>query len=109
MTQYGTNKLENDFQPEVIKYLENAGAYVLKTHVSSFQKQGEPDITCCYKGRYVAFELKKDEKAKATKLQEYKMKLIRKAGGIAMRVDNIKQVEEVLYEISRIQQDNKSE
>ena len=104
MTQTGTRILERDLQPEIIEYLEKMGAYVLKTHVSSFQKQGEPDITCCYLGRYIAFELKRDEKEKAKKLQEYKMKLIRKAGGIAMRVDNIKQVEEVLYEISRIQQ-----
>lgn len=104
MTQNGTRIKERDLQPEIIKYLESKGAYVLKTHVSSFQKQGEPDITCCYLGRYIAFELKRDEKEKAKKLQEYKMKCIRKAGGIAMRVDNIKQVEEVLYEISRIQQ-----
>lgn len=104
MTPTGTRILERDLQPEIIEYLESKGAYVLKTHVSSFQKQGEPDITCCYLGRYIAFELKRDEKEKAKKLQEYKMKCIRKAGGIAMRVDNIKQVEEVLYEISRIQQ-----
>ena len=77
---------------------------MLKTHVSSFQAQGEPDITCCYLGRYLAFELKRDEKEKARKLQEYKMKCIRNAGGLAMRIDNLKQVEEVLYEISRIQQ-----
>ena len=104
MTQTGTRILERDLQPEIIKYLEKMGAYVLKTHVSSFQKQGEPDVTCCYMGRYIAFEIKRDEKEKARKLQEYKMKLIRNAGGIAMRVDNINQVEEVLYEISRIQQ-----
>ena len=108
MTQTGTRILERDLQPEIIEYLENKGAYVLKTHVSSFQKQGEPDITCCYLGRYIAFEIKRDEKEKARKLQEYKMKLIRKAGGIALRVDNINQVEEVLYEISRVQQDSKS-
>lgn len=108
MTQTGTRILERDLQPEIIEYLEKMGAYVLKTHVSSFQKQGEPDITCCYLGRYIAFELKRDEKEKARKLQEYKMKLIRRAGGIAMRVDNLKQVEEVLYEISRIQQDSQS-
>ena len=58
-------------------------------------------------GRYIAFEIKRDEKEKARKIQEYKMKLIRNAGGIAMRVDNINQVEEVLYEISRIQQGSK--
>lgn len=104
MTQSGTRILERDLQPEIIEYLESKGAYVLKTHVSSFQKQGEPDVTCCYMGRYIAFEIKRDEKEKARKLQEYKMKLIRNAGGIAMRVYNINQVEEVLYEISRIQQ-----
>ena len=108
MTQTGTRIKERDLQPEILEYLEKMGAYVLKTHVSAYQKQGEPDITCCYLGRYVAFELKRDEKEKARKLQEYKMKLIRKAGGIAMRVDSIKQVEEVLYEISRVQQDSKS-
>lgn len=108
MTQTGTNQLENYFQKKVIKYLEEQGAYVLKTHVSSFQKQGEPDLTCCYKGRYLAFELKKDENSKASKLQEYKLKKIRLAGGIAIKVDNIKQVEEVLYEISRVQQNSQS-
>ena len=82
---------------------------MLKTHVSSFQKQGEPDITCCYKGRYIAFELKRDKNSKTSKLQEYKMKLIRKAGGLAIRVDTINQVKEVLYEISRIQQGGKPE
>ena len=82
---------------------------MLKTHVSSFQKQGEPDITCCYKGRYIAFELKRDKNSKTSKLQEYKMKLIRNAGGLAIRVDNLNQVKEVLYEISRIQQGCKPE
>lgn len=104
MTQTGTRIKERDLQPEIIDYLESKGAYVLKTHVSSFQAQGEPDITCCYLGRYLAFELKRDGKEKTRRLQEYKMKLIRKAGGIAMRIDNLKQVEEVLYEISRVQQ-----
>jgi len=108
MTRSGTN-LESGFQKEVIDYLDNEGAYVLKTHVSSFQKQGEPDITCCYKGRYLAFELKRDKNSKTSKLQEYKMKLIRKAGGLAIRVDNLNQVKEVLYEISRIQQGGKPE
>ena len=45
MTQTGTKKHERDLQPEIIEYLENMGAYVLKTHVSSYQKQGEPDVT----------------------------------------------------------------
>lgn len=107
MTQSGT-KLEKDFQKEVIQYLTQQGAYVIKTHVSAYQSQGEPDITCCYLGRYLAFELKKDSHSYASKLQKYKMKQIQEAGGIAMRVDNLDQIKGVLYEISRVQQGGKS-
>lgn len=104
MMRSGTKqRLESNFQQEVIKYLDEVGAYVLKTHVSSYQKQGEPDITCCYKGRYIAFELKRSPREQPTELQKYKMKCIRNAGGIAARVDNLNQIKEVLYEVSRIQ------
>lgn len=78
------------------------GGYVVKTHVSAYQSQGEPDLTVCYNGKYVAFELKKDEQEKAKKLQEYKLKKIREAGGIAKVVSSLDEIKEVLYELSRV-------
>jgi len=80
---------------------------VLKTHVSSFQSQGEPDVTACFKGRYIAFELKA-KNGRPSKLQLHKIREIQRAGGIAMVVKDLSQVEETLNEISRIQQGNES-
>ena len=104
----GNDELESAFQTKVIALIKSKGGYVLKTHVSSFQRQGEPDVTVCYKGRYLAFELKVKGN-KPTKLQEHKMCEIRRAGGIAMVARTLKEVEEALDEISGVQQGGKSQ
>lgn len=108
--QTGNNKLESQLQADIIiPYLTKMGAYVEKIHVGSYQKKGVPDIRCCYLGRYIAFELKIDETKKARKLQDYRIKKIIEAGGIALVVSSLKEVEEVLHEVSRVQSDRKSE
>ena len=86
--------LESTFQTKVIDYLHSIGAYVIKIHVSSYQLEGEPDIICCYKGRFYAFELKQGYN-KASALQEVKLELIRESGGVAMVVRDLKQLEEL--------------
>jgi len=102
-------KLESKLQrDDVIPYLKKKGAYIIKIHVGAFQKKGDSDVICCYKGRFVAFELKRSSKHKPSKIQIYRIKKIRDAGGIAKAVSSIKEIEEVLHEISRVQQDCKS-
>ena len=95
--------LEATFQREAIELIESMGGYPIKIHVSAYQSQGEPDLVCCYKGRYVAFELKVDNN-KPSKLQLEKIEDIKRAGGIALPVYSINEIKETLYEISRIQQ-----
>ena len=90
---------ESKFQEKVIELLESRGAYVLKTHVSSYQAQGEPDITCCFMGRYVAFELKVDGNT-PSKLQEKKMEQIKRAGGYAIAAYTLKDIEQALNSIA---------
>ena len=85
--------LESAFQTKVINYLESIGAYVIKIHVSSYQLEGEPDIICCHKGKFYAFELKQGSKLSA--LQEMKLELIRQSGGVAMEVRSIDQLKEL--------------
>ena len=48
--------------------------------------RGTPDFLICYAGRFVAWELKKDAKSKATKLQQYELDGVAKAGGVAVVV-----------------------
>lgn len=90
-------QLESAFQNKVIKYIEERGGYKIKIHASSYQTEGEPDIVCCYKGRFCAFELKQG--SKLSDLQIIKLEMIRKSGGIAMEVKDINQIKEVFDRI----------
>lgn len=102
------NKRESKFQREVIAFLENKGAYVEKMHVSSYQRGGSPDIRGCYKGRYFAFELKK-QGGVTSSLQKIKIQRIRDAGGVALSTSSLEEIKEVLHEISRVQSGGKPE
>jgi Holliday junction resolvase len=96
------NKKESSIQEDIIEYLKSIGAYVVKVHVSSYQSQGTPDILCCYKGLFLAFELKVPGET-ASELQEYRIEQIQRAKGHAYVADSIEKVKEVLYDIDRIQ------
>lgn len=102
------HKTESDFQTKAIKYLESRGVKVTKVHVSAYQTQGEADIICCYKGRYIEFELKVNGN-KPTKLQLFEIKKTIQAGGIARVAYSLSDIEETLNDITRIQQGNKSQ
>lgn len=85
--------LESAFQKKVIDYIDSRGGYKIKIHVSSYQTEGEPDVVCCYRGRFCAFELKQG--STLSDLQEIKLELIRKAGGIALEVKTIEDIAKV--------------
>ncbi len=74
---------EQDIQRKIIKYLESVGAYVVKVVASN--KSGTPDILACYQGIFLAVEVKRPEtKTNVSELQEYNIKKIKEAGGVAI-------------------------
>lgn len=74
---------EQDIQRKIIKYLESIGAYVVKVVASN--KSGTPDILACYRGIFLAVEVKRPEtKTNVSELQEYNIKKIKEAGGVAI-------------------------
>lgn len=75
--------LERTIVKETLRWLNLRGGFWFKVHGSAFQMAGIPDIVGCYKGRFVAFEVKRDATKRPTKLQVYFIKKIRAAGGIA--------------------------
>ena len=83
---------EQDYQRKIVRYLEEQGAYVVKVVAAS--KKGVPDIICCYKGNFIAIEVKTPfTRNDVTKLQDYNLDLVSEAGGIsgvAVTVDDIK-------------------
>ena len=85
---------ESKLQAKIIKLLEKHGFYVVKTIVSN--KKGVPDILACSpKGRFVAIEVKYGRN-KASKLQEYNIRLIQANQGLAAVVWDIEAVEELI-------------
>ena len=98
---------ESKFQTQVIQYLEGKGAYVEKIHVSSYQKSGVADLRVCYKGRFIAIELK-IKGGVTSDLQKVKIQRVKDAGGIAISTRDLNEIKEVLHEISRVQSGSKS-
>lgn len=75
---------ESQFQTKVIQFLKEHGVYVIKYWGGGrYTKAGVPDIVACINGYFIAIELK-TETGRVSKLQEYNLEDIRRAGGAAM-------------------------
>lgn len=84
---------EKKVKDKVVKQLKDLGAYFFYPVTSGYGSSGVPDIVGCYRGTFFGIECKAG-KNKPTGLQEKNLDDIRKAGGIAMVVneDNIMDV-----------------
>lgn len=86
--------LESTVKRNVEKVLKQAGAYFIKA--TSDQAAGTPDLLICYRGCFVAMELKRPGLG-PTKLQAYRMAEIVEAGGYAFCIHS---AEEAKYALS---------
>jgi len=74
---------EKQFENKIKAYLKNKGVWYIKYWGGGgFTKAGIPDILCCYKGRFIAIEVKAPN-GKASELQLFNLKKIEEAGGKA--------------------------
>ena len=71
---------ETIFKEKVLLDLKKLDGFVIKTQERTVK--GIPDLIGCFNGRFVAIELKTD-KGEVTPIQEYRLKQILKAGGLA--------------------------
>lgn len=58
------------------------GGWCYKVHGNEFTPAGTPDIVCCYRGVFVAFETKTPTGGEPTEIQLYRHKRIRRADGV---------------------------
>lgn len=88
--------MEQDIQSSIKKYLEKEGLYVTKVVLAT--KNGTSDLICCWNGKYIAFEVKRNEKAAANveELQKWNVKKIKKAGGMAFIVSSLDEVKTII-------------
>jgi hypothetical protein len=71
-----------------------------------YGRAGLPDIMCCYRGRFVAFEVKTPT-GKITKLQEATLRQINDAGGCAYKVTSLDEVVEILENLDTRTEDGR--
>jgi Holliday junction resolvase len=86
-----TNKILRflKYQPECFAFKEHGGMY---------GQSGIPDILCCLKGKFLAFEVKTST-GKLSKLQEITIEKIRNAQGLAYKVTSLEEVEKIVKEV----------
>mgnify|MGYP000944867484 CR=1 FL=1 len=90
-------KLESKIQGEIIKYIkELPNLYYEKSIITN--KRGSPDIKICYKGKFIALEVK-SANGKISELQDYTLNKIRDAGGIS---EVVRSAEDVIKILSKI-------
>lgn len=73
---------EKNFENRLKKFLKDKGCWVLKTWGGGLQRSGIPDLLVCYKGLFIAIELKAP-KGKPSDLQMWNLSKIHDAGGFA--------------------------
>lgn len=94
--------LEKTIVKKIRDYLKTVPeCYAWKTHGGQYSQAGIPDIICCIKGRFVAFEVKTPD-GKPTVLQEQTIRKLRAAGGIAEIVRSVDDVKTMLIEANLI-------
>jgi Holliday junction resolvase len=64
---------------QIMAALKSIGAYAIVT--TGVSEAGTPDIIGCLGGRFFALEVK-DEKGRVSKIQEARLRKIRRAGGV---------------------------
>jgi Holliday junction resolvase len=90
---------EKSLEKRVVDYVRGKGGYITKIHGNEFV-QGLPDLIGCYRGFFLAFEIKSAE-GKARPMQDNNIRLILKAEGVALKVRNIDAVKNAIEEIDR--------
>lgn len=88
--------LEKDIVAAILRHLKSVPeCFAWKTHGGMYGTAGIPDIICCYRGWFLALEVKTPT-GKLTRLQEITIERIRAAGGEAHKVISVTEVKGIL-------------
>ena len=91
--------LEKDIVAAIKRYLKTVeGCFFWKEHGGMYGTAGIPDIICCYRGRFIGFEVKTDV-GEPTKLQLSAIRKIKAAGGNALVVRSVEETRAVIEDV----------
>lgn len=79
--------IEKNIENKITQLLKDQKIYWLKIHGGQYQVPGIPDLLICYRGFFMAIEVKKDPN-KPTKIQWYHLDEIKKSFGLSLIVSD---------------------
>jgi Holliday junction resolvase len=79
---------EAKVKAKVVKILREEGVYYFFPATHGYGRSGVPDIICCVAGKFLGIECKAG-KNKPTALQVHEIEQIRRAGGVAVVVNEL--------------------
>lgn len=86
---------EGKVKAQIRQWLLARGAYYAMPIGSGFGNAGVPDFLCCIKGHFLAIEAKAPgRRSTVTALQKRNLQQIQDAGGSALLVDDVAQLDE---------------
>lgn len=89
---------EGRVKAAVKKYLDSLGVWHFSPVSNGMGRHGIPDLICCWKGRFFGVECKAPGKrANTSPLQDRELKAISAAGGVAVVVDDVEQLKEIMH------------
>lgn len=92
---------ESDIVKAILKYLKTVpDCFCWKEHGGMYGTACIPDIICCYRGKFMAFEVK-TKKGKTTTLQNSVINKMQKCGGKAVVVKSVNEVKAVIEEVKQ--------
>lgn len=94
-------KTEADLKREIVAYLKSVGAWFDNPVRNGYGRRGVPDLVCCYRGRFLAIEVKASAEKKATVWQQREIAAIIEAGGRAIVAWTVDHVREEIEAIDR--------
>jgi Holliday junction resolvase len=92
--------LERDITRAIVDYLKLRGCWVYKVHGSLGARPGVPDLVCCWRGKFIAIEVKVPQPLNTPKqieghlnlAQRRELNAIARAGGMALVVHDVDDV-----------------
>ena len=87
---------ESKVKAAIRAWLKARGIYYAMPIGTGYGSSGVPDFLCCWNGRFLAIEAKAPGKrSNTTTMQDRQLQAIRNANGLALIVDDVKQLDEV--------------
>ena len=84
------NRLESSIQSSIMKALRKQGGLWLKTRESLAGVSGISDIIGCYRGRFIAIEIKRPGEKPRADQQAY-LEIVKRCGGISGSAQSVEE------------------